>query len=351
MKAVKELSEEAIDDMSDEDVKAALQELESQVNEEPTADQLTDPADQVSDTDQKADPEDLAAGEDPEAQSGEAADDTDDASNPEMVPHRKFHRERERVKDLEAQLAQRDKRLDEIVSAMNKQTPATEPEKTKEPTFEEQIAAAQADNDFLKVQELQTAQIKQLQERNQNREQAEESRGQLAQLETRVEAAATEQYQAAVAERPEIAGAYTHLFAAKVQEHMLNGKPQQIAAQHARVDALNLYYNTLKSGGSVPQVVEQYARIYGWTPEMYQNSEDPGQGGETQQVSEEAAGQVADLQAKADAQDAATSLGKSGSPVISGLPSIEEYVNMSDADIEALKQKHGDYLLAKISAQ
>jgi hypothetical protein len=262
---------------------------------------------------------------DPDKEPNEVTDPADPNFRKE-VPHGQWHRERERRKEAEAdrqKIAENyQKLLDRTTQILQAQQPAGQ-EREQEPVI------PTWDQDPLQAGQWTQQELIALKKRLET-EDAERRQNVQAQNEWRtIIDTAREQFTAAEKTDPTVRDAYDALKASYSAElKALGHPPQAIAEQLATIEAQGIRY-ALQSGIPVADYVVQIATARGW-----QRRAAP--------ANDAGLSEAEKIAKREETRLASQSLGKAGGAVVNtGTISPQELLDMSDADFEAYKKKHG----------
>lgn len=311
---------ESVDDMTDEQVEAALAESEGPdpAQEAAEAENQPEPAPEPEKAEEQA-PEATqeAADADPDPDSGD-----DDGEKSENVPFKRYDYERNRRRDLEKQREEDNarwaKRFDDLMQRVGQPQQAQEPVK-------DSANEMPGDNDPM-------GQLKWLKDRfTEFSQQTEEQRQQQEQATAEQEAQrqlladAGAEFQQAVQADPDVQGAYNALvqsFAREAQAYGLTGYQLQ---QHMQQTEMQHVAYARQNNIPLDRYIKGIASARGWAPQPAQ-----------QQNTE------AQAQANTEAQKRSKTLSNSGgSPGVTDSPSAQQLMEMSDKEWDAYMEKHG----------
>lgn len=297
------VTEADIDNMTDEELEAAL------------AAEADEPAPEPA-----PEPEPEAKPEDEEqanaADEGGDADDVgeNDGEKSETVPHGQFHRERERRKAAEVERDRALQRMDAMLKVVGGRQQAEQPQEEQQPppSLHEQPV------EFIQGLADRVNQIDQ--------------REQYKQAVTQYVGASEMDMQQYAQENPDAVNAYKYLESAYKHQLAEAGitdpaaQAQRIAHEQAQVT-----YWALQRGIRPAHQFEMLARSYGYQPTPVEPQPDP------KKVAEE-------IDQKEATKAAARSMKDTGAPVDTGLPSAEAVTHMTDAEFDVLLKKfNGDF--------
>ena len=259
-----------------------------------------------------------------EPKAEEAPETPEEEAKPEkppkgFVPHGALHEERQKRKEMEAQLQRiqqettyrqqlMEQRLQQLYQS---QQQANQP---KPPSYEDDPLG-----NLKHTQELTQQQIQQLNDRYrqeaENRNRYEQAQAYKAQLESVVQSDVAQFSQ----EHPDYLEALGHARQTRVRQHMAIGLSEAEAVQLMYQEEYQLAEAALQRGKSPAQAAYDIAKAYGWTKGKPSS--------ETK------------IETLQKGVKAAQSLGSGGTPT--GTPSIDQLADMSDDEFAAFKKSGG----------
>lgn len=284
---------------------------------------------------EKAEPE---AQQDPEDLSDAELEEAAAKEKQESVPHGRFHRERERRKQLETEISDVRRRyelLEQRTTDILRMQGGNQQPQQREPTYQEQYDALQAKGDFIGIIELQNKHIRDNLQERETRQQESQRTQEERQLVTRIATAAKSDLEQAAADDEGFADMYkTYREIGYRQLVEVQGIPEDAAVAQLNRYEIQTYHDLMRQGIKPSDYVRRFVNAQGYRP-----PEPP------QPNVEEQAARIERLNT---AKLAAKTLSGAGSEARTTAPSPSDLVNMSDEDFAAFKKKYGENAMSKV---